>query len=435
MKVIRPARIGQSARPSPLIAHGEVSSQSASFVSDDSLIPLSLEDCAAGRETVLFERAGPRREVYFDPARCVPGIVTCGGLCPGLNNVIRSLVLALYHQYGILRIVGFRYGYHGLNPANRQPPIALTPELVSDIHEIGGTILGTSRGPEEPAVMVDFLRSQGVNVLFTIGGDGTQQGSLKIQHEAARQGYELAVVGIPKTIDNDILYVSKTFGFSSAVDSARNVIDSAHTEARAVLNGIGLVRLMGRDSGFIAAGATLASGEVNYCLIPEQPFELSGPRGLLAVLEERLARKRHAVIVVAEGAGQDLIAAGAGGDRDASGNLRPCDIGAFLRQCFTAHFHARNVPVNIRYIDPSYMIRGIRANTEDAVLCDHLARNAAHAAMSGITGALIGFLHDTFVHVPIGLIASGRKQVDLRGPFWKAVLATTGQPVTFLNTA
>lgn len=434
MKIIRPSRMGEARRTSPLVAHWQASSQSAPFVSNDSLIPVNLEDCAAGRETILFESAGPRPEIYFDPDRTAAGVVTCGGLCPGLNNVLRSLVLTLHHQYGVSRIVGFRYGFHGLNPANGQPPLDLTPEIVSDIHETGGTILGASRGPEEPSVMVDCLRAHGVNILFTIGGDGTQQGSLKIQQEAARQGYELSVIGIPKTIDNDILYVSRTFGFNSAVDCARNVIDSAHTEARAVLNGIGLVRIMGRDSGFIAAGATLASGEVNYCLIPEQPFELAGPRGLLAVLEERLARKRHAVIVVAEGAGQDLIA-GAGAERDASGNVRHADIGIFLKQQITAHFSAKKTPVNIRYIDPSYMIRGIRANTEDAVLCDILARSAVHAAMSGTTGALIGLLHDKFVHVPIELIAGGRKQVDLQGLLWKSVLATTGQPVTFLNNA
>lgn len=433
MNMIRPTRKGDPRFASPLIEFWNASEHPAPFVSEQTLLPLNIEDCVAGRETMLFEVAGPRREIYFDPQRTVAGIVTCGGLCPGLNNVIRSLVLSLYHMYGVPRILGFRYGYHGLNPANGQPPIELTPEMVSDIHETGGTILGTSRGPVDPAVMVDCLRRLGVNILFTIGGDGTQQGSLAIEQEARRQDYELSVIGIPKTIDNDILYVSRTFGFNSAVDSARNVIDSAHTEARAVLNGVGLVRLMGRDSGFIAAGATLASGEVNYCLIPEQPFELDGPRGLLAVLETRLAMKRHAVIVVAEGAGQDLIAH-SGNDRDASGNVRHADVGLFLRQQITTHFTAKGIPINIRYIDPGYMIRGIRANTEDAVLCDILARNAAHAAMCGITGALIGLLHDRFVHVPIDLIAQGRKRVDLRGMLWKSVLATTGQPVTFLNS-
>ncbi len=433
MNILRPKRLGVASQPSPLISHWEASEQAAPFVSDETVVPVSIEDCAAGRPTQYFEIAGARRTLYFDPARTVAGIVTCGGLCPGLNNVVRSLVLTLHHMYGVEKIFGFRYGYHGLNPANGHPPIELTPELVSDIHETGGTILGTSRGPEERSVMVEYLRSLRVNILFTIGGDGTQQGSLRLCEEAQSQGYELCVVGIPKTIDNDILYVSRTFGFNSAVDCARGVIDSAHTEARAVLNGVGLVRLMGRDSGFIAAGATLASGEVNYCLIPEQPFELSGPRGLLALLEKRLALKRHAVIVVAEGAGQDLVP-GSGGDRDASGNVRHADIGVFLRQQINSHFSAKRIPVNIRYIDPSYMIRGIRANTEDAVLCDLLARNAAHAAMAGINGALIGLMHDQFVHVPIQLIAQGRKQVQLQGTLWKAVLATTGQPVTFLNT-
>jgi len=414
------------------VAHWSESDVTAPFVAEDAGVPINLLDFAGGRSDELFELAGARRWIYFDPAKTIAGIVTCGGLCPGLNNVVRSLVLTLHHLYGVRRILGFRYGYHGLNPDNGHPPLELSPEVVSDIHEFGGTILGTSRGPEDRAVMVDYLKQLGVNILFTIGGDGTQQGALGLYEEAKRQEYELCVIGIPKTIDNDILFVSRTFGFNSAVDCARGVIDSAHTEARAVLNGVGLVRLMGRDSGFIAAGATLASGEVNYCLVPEQPFELHGPRGLLAVLERRLALKKHAVIVAAEGAGQDLIP-GSGSERDSSGNIRHADIGGFLRGQINDYFSSKNIPVNIRYIDPSYMIRGIRANTEDAVLCDMLARNAVHAAMAGITGALIGLMHEQFVLVPIRLIAGGRKQISLDGPLWKAVLSTTGQPVTFLN--
>ncbi len=432
MTIVRPQRIGPAKLTSPLLRQWPENESSAPFVSDDCLIPLSLEDCAAGRDTRLFETAGARRNIYYDPIETTVGLVTCGGLCPGLNNVIRSLVLTLHHLYGVRRIIGFRYGYHGMNPANEQPPVDLTPEIVSDIHETGGTILGTSRGPEKASVMVDCLQSLGVSILFTIGGDGTQQGSLKLQEEASARGFNLSVIGIPKTIDNDILYVSRTFGFNSAIDCARNVIDSAHTEARAVLNGIGLVRLMGRDSGFIAAGATLASGEVNYCLIPEQPFELDGPSGLLSHLAARLDRKRHAVIVVAEGAGQDLIQR-CSQDRDASGNVRHADVGVFLKQRISEFFASKGKPINVRYIDPSYMIRGIRANTEDAILCDLLARNAAHAGLAGITGAVIGLLHDKFIHVPIELISEGRKLVDLNGVLWRSVLATTGQSVAFLN--
>jgi 6-phosphofructokinase 1 len=302
---------------------------------------------------------------------------------------------------------------------------------VSDIHEIGGTIIGTSRGPEDPAVMLEYLRNLGVQMLFTIGGDGTQRGALKLHAEARKQGYPLAVVGVPKTVDNDIQYVSRTFGYGTAVDRARGIIDIAHTEARAVLNGVGLVRLMGRDSGFIAAGATLASGEVNYCLIPEQEFALEGERGLLAVLEKRLARKRHAVIVVAEGAGQNILAKDSL-DVDASGNVKFADIGVHLKDRITAHFKAQGQTINVRYIDPSYAIRGLAANTEDAVLCDMLARNAAHAAMAGRSGLIIGYVHNRMVHVPMEMATNGRKKVELEGALWKGVLAVTGQPASWL---
>jgi 6-phosphofructokinase 1 len=408
----------------------------ARFKSDADCVPLHLThyegEPPAGQ--VYFQVAGPRREIFFDPSTTRAGIVTCGGLCPGLNNVIRSIYLELHHHYQVPSVLGFQYGYHGLNPASGYPPIELEKEVVSDIHESGGSILGTSRGPQDSRVMVDYLRSLGVSILFTIGGDGTQRGALAIHEEAIRQGHPLAVVGVPKTIDNDIQYVSRTFGFTTAVDDARDVIDRAHNEARAVINGVGLVKLMGRDSGFIAAAAALASGEVNYVFIPEIPFEMDGPKGLLAVLEERLARKRHAVIVVAEGAGQDLMQT-AERVKDASGNTVHADIGIFLRDRIRARFAALNTPVNVRYIDPSYIIRGQRANTEDAILCDRLARSAVHAAMAGKSGLIIGFLHDRFIHVPIEMATLGRKKIEPSGSLWNAVLASTGQPLSFVNAS
>jgi len=422
-------RLGPATLPSPMPSREVDPDHPNPFVADTHFIPLHITlDLAAERPgNILFEKAGPREKIFFDPARTAAAIVTCGGLCPGLNNVIRSLVLSLRCLYGVERIYGIRYGYHGLNPANGFPPVELTPEDVSDIHELGGTILGTSRGPEDPEIMVRTLRELGVNLFFPIGGDGTQRGAYRIHEAACALGHPLAVVGVPKTIDNDILYVTRTFGYGTAINAARQVIDIAHTEARAVLNGIGLVKLMGRDSGFIAAGATLASGEVNYCLIPEQPFELDGERGLLAVLERRLERKRHAVIVVAEGAGQHLIPRDQV-ETDASGNIKHADIGLFLKDRIAAHFRARGTPVNVRYIDPSYTIRGLPANTEDAILCDGLARNAVHAAMTGRSGLIIGLVHNRMVHVPSHMITGGRKKVSLDGELWKAVLAVTGQP-------
>ncbi len=403
------------------------------FVSDDDYIPLHITHSASNPRpgNVYFEKAGPREKVFFDPTSTRAAIVTCGGLCPGLNNVIRSLVLCLHHHYGVSSVYGIRYGYYGLNPASGHPPVELTDDIVSDIHEIGGTIIGTSRGPQSPAVMLQTLKDLGINILFTIGGDGTQHGSYKIYEEAQRPGYPLSVIGVPKTLDNDIQYVTRTFGFGTAVNAARNVIDVAHTEARAVLNGVGLVKLMGRDSGFIAAASTLASGEVNYCLIPELPFTLDGEHGLLSALEKRLAHKAHAVIVVAEGAGQDLIPNDAL-QRDASGNIIHADIGLFLRSGIIDRFKALNRPVNVRYIDPSYLIRGLAANTEDAILCDSLARNAVHAAMSGRTGLVIGYIHNRFIHVPTAMATDGRKKIALDSDLWKSVLAVTGQPPAWL---
>jgi 6-phosphofructokinase 1 len=392
-------------------------------------IPLTIEtrQGAIDREPVLFEKAGAREQIYFDPAHTKAAIVTCGGLCPGLNNVIRSIFFQLYHQYGVQQVLGFRYGYHGLDPKNGHAPMLLTADLVSDIHRHGGSLLGTSRGHVPATVMVEYLRSLDVHLLFPVGGDGTQRGALAVAQAAQEMGYPLAVVGVPKTIDNDILYVWRTFGYMTALEEARSVIESAHNEARAVINGVGLVRLMGRESGFIAAGAALASQEVNYALIPEQRFTLDGPGGLLDLLERRLAAKRHAVIVVAEGAGQDLIPQELI-EKDASGNVKFADIGVFLKARIEQHFRTRGIPLNIRYIDPSYTIRSRPANTDDSLLCDQLARAAVHAAMAGKTDLIIGHWHDQCIHVPMSLATVGRKKLAPSSSLWTAVLAATGQP-------
>ncbi len=378
---------------------------------------------------ILFEQAGPRRLLHFDPRETCAAIVTCGGLCPGLNNVIRSVTRQLIRGYGVKKVLGIRGGYRGLDPEVGKPPIELTDEVVEDIHKEGGTMLGTSRGPVDAGVAVRFLISQGVNILFTVGGDGTQRGGNALFEEAQRLGHALSVVGIPKTIDNDVQHVSRTFGYGTAVDEAVRVITSAHTEARSVDNGVSLVKLMGRHAGFIAAAATVASQDVNFCLIPEVPFALEGPGGLLAALEARLKQKNHAVVVVAEGAGQDLL--GGSGEKDASGNRKLQDIGVHLRDRINAHFKERGMEMVMRYFDPSYQIRACPANTEDALLCDRMGRHAAHAGMAGKTGLVISFLHGHYVHVPISEIARSSKRVNLEGELWRAVISSTGQPVEF----
>ncbi len=422
--------LGPREVPSPLKLSTVLGDGVVNFVPDQARMPamveIAPEDLA--QPVAAFEKAGPRRMIHFDPASTRAAVVTCGGLCPGLNNVIRSIFLELYHRYGVKDVLGIRYGYMGLDPDNGQPPIDLTPEIVEDIHKEGGTILGSSRGPMDCAKAVAFLRDQRVDLLFCLGGDGTQRGAHALVVEAREQGYPLAVVGVAKTIDNDIKYVQRTFGYHTAVDAACEVVACAHTEARCALNGIAVVKLMGRDAGFIAAGAAAASQDVNFALVPEVPFALDGPGGLLALLDERIATRGHAVVVVAEGAGQHLIPTGEI-RRDASGNVLHEDIGPFLAGAVKRHFKDAGVPASIKYIDPSYIIRSVPANCEDALLCDQMARNAVHAGMAGKTDLLIGHQYDVLIHVPILLAVSDKKQMSPESELWRAALAATGQPV------
>jgi len=381
-------------------------------------------------EEITFEVAGPREKIFFHKNEVKAGIVTCGGLCPGLNNVIRSIYYELAHAYGIQEVYGFLYGYQGLDPVRGGEPLRLTAEFVDPIHRRGGTVLGTSRGPVDPAIAIENLMQRGINMLFCVGGDGTQRGANALHHEAERRGYPLAVVGIPKTIDNDVGYVARTFGYLTAVEEVREILDCAHQEARSVFNGISLVKVMGRQAGFIAAGATIASQDVNFTLIPEVPFALEGPGGFLEALKTRMLRRAHAVIVVAEGAGQEWTQSN--GAQDASGNVKLGDIGVFLREQIETCFKKAGIPMVFRYFDPSYVIRSKPANPEDSILCDLYARNAVHAAMAGKTGLVIGYLHDTYIHVPVETSVAEKKRLDPAGGWWHAVLAATGQPARFV---
>jgi 6-phosphofructokinase 1 len=377
----------------------------------------------AGQEPPCLEVAGPRAKIYFDPAHLTCGIVTCGGLCPGLNDVIRAIVLTLFQQYRVSQVLGFRYGYEGLSPKYNHTPLELTPESVAAIHEMGGTILGSSRGNQDIGDMVDTLARLKIGILFAIGGDGTLRGAQAIAQEIGQGGLKISVIGIPKTIDNDISFIQQSFGFDTAGSEARRAIYAAHSEAAGARNGIGLVKLMGRDSGFIAAYAVLANSQVNFCLVPEVPFTLEG---LLKALEERLARQGSAVIVASEGAGQDLLAATA--ERDASGNIRYGDIGLFLRDRIKAHFSQTGRQVELKYIDPSYTIRSLPANARDSAFCLLLGQNAVHAGMAGKTDMVVGNWNHQGTHVPIALAVSQRKKLDPEGWVWNSVLAVTGQP-------
>lgn len=410
--------LGACTHASPLGKH-----HALRFIADTTRVLYHIEyDDYQQLENLGFEKAGPREQIYFDPANCRAAIVTCGGLCPGINNVIRNLYYKLRSDYGVPHVLGIRNGYLGLNPDEGLAPIELNDIIVEQIHHQGGTILGTSRGPQDPAVMVDYLQTMGVNLLFTIGGDGTQKGAHGIAEEVRKRDAKIAVVGVPKTIDNDIKFCYRSFGYLSAVAEAERVIDRAHVEARSVSRGVGLVKLMGREAGFIAAAATIASGEVNFTLVPEVPVDLDD---FLVRLGQRLDARDHAVVVVAEGAGQDLIAHAEG--RDQSGNKRLGDIGAFLKQKITQHFDARGTPIGMKYFEPSYYIRSVQANAADSLLCEQLARCAAHAAMAGKTDVLIGMWHNRAVHVPLAVSVGQVKRLETHRDLWSAVLATTGQ--------
>jgi len=378
---------------------------------------------AKNTEPPSMEAAGPREKIFFEPSQLACGIVTCGGLCPGLNDVIRSIVLSLYHHYGVNKVYGFRFGYEGLIRRYGHKPLELTPDVVDRINEMGGTILGSSRGPQDPAEMAGTLADLKVGILFAIGGDGTLRGAQKIAEEAGRQGLALSVIGIPKTIDNDVSYMQKTFGFETAVTEARRATYAAHTEAEAARNGIGLVKLMGRDSGFIAAYSVLVDSQVNFCLVPEVRFTL---QRFLAELKQRLAGRGHAVVVVAEGAGQDLMEKTT--ERDASGNIKYGDIGILLRDRIKEHFKSIGMEISLKYIDPSYTIRSVPANPHDSAFCLQLGQSAVHAGMSGRTNMVVGFWSHQFTHVPISLAVSQRKKIDPEGVLWSSVLASTGQP-------
>lgn len=383
-----------------------------------------------------LEKAGPREKIYFNPDHVRAGILTCGGLCPGLNDVIRSIVRALWHRYGVRTIIGIRYGYNGLLGQIKNSIIQLDPDVVDDIHRIGGSMLGSSRGGGERTVeLVDAIERLNLNQLFVIGGDGTQKGALKIAEEIQARGMKIAVIGVPKTIDNDLSFIERSFGFETAVVRATEAVYAAHQEAHSSYNGVGLVKVMGRESGFIAAHTAIASHDVNYVLIPEVPFELEGPKGLLQALRKRLERRQHAVILAAEGAGQDLLAR-ANGEQygvDASGNKKLGDIGAFLRDKIVEHFKKEGFPISLKYIDPSYIIRSSTAIPTDSMYCSRLGSNAVHAAMAGKTKTLVSLVNNYFVHLPIEVAVRTRNTVNPESSLWRDVIDTTGMPVTMVN--
>ena len=422
-------RLGECKIDSPVRSRDFVKENERILVSENERVLNFLRE-RVGREP-SFERAGPHGKIFHAPSWSRAAIVTAGGLCPGLNNVIKGLVEILAFEYGIKNVLGIRYGYAGFIPRYGYEPLPLDADTVDTIHENGGTMLGSSRGEQDTGEIVDTLARMNINLLFCIGGDGSLRCARDISEECKRRGLSISVVGIPKTIDNDLYFIGRSFGFETAVAEATQIIQAAHTEAKGAFNGIGLVKLMGRDSGFIAAYAALANPVVNICLIPELDFEIEGPHGLLAALDRRLdSGKDHAVIVVAEGAGQRHIS-GTVEHRDASGNILKKDIGEYLRQRITTYFEGTGREASVKYFDPSYTIRSVPAKGTDAIRCYMLARSAVHAAMAGRTNCVVGNQGDWYTLVPLKLATIERQKVSLNSDLWHAVLDSTGQNVYF----
>ncbi len=427
--------LGECKVPSPIELsdiHGDFI---ANYVKDNEYVRYNvdvyddvLETEADAYNNNLIQKAGPRKMIYFNPKHVHAAICTCGGLCPGLNDVIRAVVRCLWNRYGVRRITGIRYGYKGFLSDYGFDTIPLDPIKVDDIHKTGGSILGTSRGGGNRVIdIVDAIERLNINILFIVGGDGTQRGALEIAEEIEKRSAKVSVIGIPKTVDNDLIFIQKSFGFDTAVVQAVQAVAAAHMEAHSQINGIGLVKLMGRESGFIATATALASHEVNFCLIPEVPFELEGDRGLLKELENRILSRGHAVVIVAEGAGQELLQAT--GEKDASGNIKLGDIGTYLRDRITEYFKEKKIHINLKYMDPSYQIRSAPAAAVDSIYCERLGNNAVHAAMAGKTKVVIGLVHDKFVHLPTRLVTAKRNKVNPEGSLWRDAIDATGQPI------
>ena len=428
VKIIRPDLLGEATYDSPL--KGKINR----FYNGEAVACVDRTKDLSTLERIddieYFELSGPREKLFFNPEDVTVGIVTCGGLCPGLNDVIRALTFCALESYGVKKVLGFKYGYEGLVAKYYHYPIELTTDNTDEIHEKGGTILKTSRGAQDIEEIINTMLHYGVNILFTIGGDGTQRGARDIAEGIKKRNLPISVVGIPKTIDNDISLIQRSFGFETAVDATWEIINNAHSEAKAFRNGVGLVKLMGRESGWIAASASLANSNVNFCLVPEVNFDLRGENGFLHHLKERLKAKEHAVVVIAEGAGQELFDSSGGTDK--SGNKKLNDIGVLMHDEIKQYFKAENMEVNVKYFDPSYTIRSVCANATDSMYCLRLGSNAVHAAMAGKTNMIVGMHHDRLVHLPISLIGA-RKTIDPKSWFWQTVLQATHQPLKMVN--
>jgi len=324
-------------------------------------------------------------------------ILTSGGDCPGLNAVIRAVVRTATDHYQY-ECVGIKNGWKGAAVGDIIP---LPPLSVSGILYRGGTILGTSRfnplkDGETTARILENLTLHRIGAVICVGGDGT----LRASHEIARMGVN--VVGVPKTIDNDIQATDVTFGFHTAVQIVTDAIDRLHSTAESH-NRIMILETMGRNTGWIALSAGLAGG-ADLILIPERPFSYDK---ICAMLTERHKRKSFSIVVVAEGAypeGGEAVNIGA---LDAFGRPRLGGIGFEL-----AHEIEMRTSIEARVTVLGYVQRGGTPVAFDRILATRFGVAAVEAVAAGKFDHFIALRGEELVAVPIADGVGQCKQVD-----------------------
>lgn len=496
--------ISESALPSywPKVEHwkGQIKNEiGEDFIgknrSDDAdVIVAALSDYHCSDSCLLKEKlslpeAGPREKLYFPQKRQRPlnvGIVVSGGIAPGINSVIDGIVqrhklYSIEHRYDI-EIVGFNDGFYSFFNKNK---ITLYKKINNQIKvnentaefaNDGGSFLKTSRYEEITGndielmnELVDKIYNEDIDILYIIGGDGSMRAANAIWEHAQlktffnKYRYKLSVIGVPKTMDNDILWIWQTFGFLSAVEKAREVIEQISVEIKSNPR-IGIVQLFGSDSGFVVSHAVLASksGVCDLALIPEYKFKLSDVGDFLV---EKFIKKRDesfipkALIVMSETAipddAKDFVKYAQLSTDEEKALFAYLESEGFSHQIHERNDYLRSAGLKIvkagleeyfkrkkdkhnedliawdriRFFtnEPRHVLRAIRPSCSDVIFAQRIGTLAVDNALAGYTNFMISQWLTEYVLVPLPLVILGKKRIPTTGIFWKSVLAKTNQ--------
>lgn len=324
------------------------------------------------------------------------GILTGGGDCPGLNAVIRGIVESSPEE---VEVIGIMHGWQGLVDGDYTP---LTDDDVEGIHIIGGTILGTSRTnpfntEEQRKKLEENIKKLELDAVIAIGGDDT----LTVAAKLASLGYN--VIGVPKTIDNDVSNTDYTFGYHTAVNVGADAIDRLHSTAKSH-NRIILVELMGRDAGWITLEAGLAAG-AHLILIPEYPMTLDE---ILKYVNKRMKEKNYMVIAVAEGFKpvelENII--GDKSEIDAFGHIRLGGIAHYLSEIINdkTEYDTRSVVLG-------HLLRGGTPTAFDRILGTRYGVYAMELVLNKDFGRMVALRGNSIVSIPIDYAIATKKFV------------------------